>query len=72
MKVDSFKYLSVMFVFGLATMVMNFTIAYAAYALAPTPTVIVVVCLGLRWLSSNTALTIIDEIIKKDEEKKNE
>lgn len=65
------QYLSVLFVFGLATMVMNFTIAYAAYALAPTPTIIVVVCLGLRWLSSNTANTIIDEFIKK-EEKKNE
>lgn len=65
------QYLSVLFVFGLATMVMNFTIAYAAYALAPTPTVIVLVCLALRWLSSNTANTIIDEFIKK-EEKKNE
>jgi len=70
MKADSFKYLSVMFVFGLAVTVMNFTIAYTAYTLAPTPTVIVLVCLVLRWIASNTARTIIDEFIKKEDEEK--
>lgn len=67
-----FKYFSVMFVFGLATTVMFFTIGYISYTLSPTATMVVLGCVALRWLASNLAITILEEIKKQGykEEKK--
>ena len=59
------KYFSVLFAFGLATVVMFFTIGYISYTISSTGTMVVLACLGVRWLASNLAITILEEIKKQ-------
>lgn len=59
------KYFSVLFAFGLATIVMFFSIGYIAYTISPIGTLIIMACLGIRRLASNLAITILEEIKKQ-------